>query len=116
MGDLFGEHNINRLMAPSMENGYNQLEDKIDLLLKKCDNSVDDIALLKTMKQELNEMKVIILNVKTFNFPGEIPTPKTLDPLKMISHNDNRMRNIRDIGFPGNNTLMDFNNKDLDDI
>lgn len=51
MGDLFGEHNINRLMAPSMENGYNKLEDKIDLLLKKCDNSVDDIALLKTMKQ-----------------------------------------------------------------
>lgn len=45
-----------------------------------------------------------------------MPTPKTLDPLKMISHDDNRIRNIKDIGFPGNNTLMDFNNKDIDDI
>ena len=110
MGDFFGEDEINRLMVQSIKDRYNQLENKIDLLLSKYNTDIDNVTLIAQTKQELIEMKLIIANIKKFNYPSQLPTSRQLNLLKITSHRNERYSKIINPNFPGNNTPINFNN------
>lgn len=79
-------------------------------MLNKYDSDIDNVALKEQTKQELTEMKLIIANIKKFNYVGQLPKPRQLDPLKITGNRNERYSKIINPSFPDNNIPINFNN------
>jgi hypothetical protein len=103
MNDLFQHGNINNLIVPKLDDYYYQLIIKLDKLLDDIKNDTSKEILLIKIKNELENMKLLIENTKEPNINNKLLNPQFStfnnddDPIKINPRFKNDLENISNI-------------------